>query len=1207
MKNFLPKSFGFLLLFCFLILENCSEGKILPKAEKGVLDLRDWKFEGSDKESKVLTDGIINLDGEWEFYWETLPIEENSLSLASEKRGFISVPNAWNGYKVKGAPPLDHEEKKINGQGYGTYRLKVYLPEFTPLIPLLIKVPGQATAFKIYIEDQFNVEVGKVGSSKESSIPSSDISYLSFTPRSKVFFITIVVSNFHDNKGGLWGTLTLGTIDGINQARVKNVALDLFVTGILFIMGVYHLSLYYLRRDDPSALYFGLLCFSIGTRNLVTGEVYLKTLFPFLKFSFMRKLEYLSLYMLLPVFNEYLYSLYPEEIFSFLHKYISRIGYIFISLVLILPPLYFTTTLQLFQLILIVYIFYTIVVIVKAVFQKRDGGRTILSGFLILGIVSINDILHNNHIINTMYLASYGFIVFIYSQSFLLTSRFAGAFKQVKDLSQNLETKIKDRTKDLESATREILSSRNEVQKAKDMIEESLAKAFDLNEMIQIIIKSESLEEILENVNRLLRKKYNIYSYCLYIANFQEKKIKYLKSYGHEKYSENEIEEFRKIEFDLYDIFCVHSNCIIKNKTFMSNKIKNPNIYRNEKKIIEILGMNFIYIIPLQSENKAFGTITISDNKFNSNTYKSFTSEDKKELENFIKLISPSIYQSLQKVEIERTNAELNLQKEKVDQILNKLLRINAMNEAIVQSNSLNDLFYKLLNVLNINYNINSLTIYLIDEESSKLRPFDSFSLVDEDASEVKEFLSKNIIDYTEENSIHKIIIEKGKGYLFKRLKKEFASASESRFVEFLKMKSYYPIPLINDGKTFGILGFSDNEVVNSNLLELTKTDRTEIENYIKIITPSIYQSLQKQKIEAAYAELQATQNQLIEAERMASLGQLVGGIAHEINNPIAVIHSHAELLEQNNSSTLKIVPEFLETLSPSEKTIFYEIVEQSLKNRIFLNSKDERKQRKDTEKMLSERVEDENLRTTLSESLVHLRLPPPYETYIQELGAERFSKFLTMAEVFKNQSNSLSSIEIAVEKASRIVFALRSYLNTELSSSRKEVDLVKELDKALHVYDNYVMGKINVLQDFPGELKLTCVAENISQVWKNLFFNAIQAMYTTDKKLELRLEQVEKLPESLKGYKTSSLIEESLFQKDQKKGWIVVSITDSGSGIPIELQEKVFTPFFTTKSLGEGIGLGLYTCKKIVHEHRGALFFRSGEGRTEFVVVLPS
>ena len=210
------------------------------------------------------------------------------------------------------------------------------------------------------------------------------------------------------------------------------------------------------------------------------------------------------------------------------------------------------------------------------------------------------------------------------------------------------------------------------------------------------------------------------------------------------------------------------------------------------------------------------------------------------------------------------------------------------------------------------------------------------------------------------------------------------------------------------------------------------------------------------------------------------------------------------------------------------------------------------------------------------------------------------------MAEVFKNQSNSISSIEIAVEKASRVVFALRSYLNTELALSRKEIDLVKELEKALHVYDNYVMGKIIVHQEFPKELKYTCVADNISQVWKNLFFNAIQAMYLTDKKLELKLEQVEKIPESLKLYNTSSIVEESIFGKDLGKGWVMVSITDSGSGIPIELQEKVFTPFFTTKSLGEGIGLGLYTCKKIVHEHRGAMFFKSGEGITKFVIVLP-
>jgi signal transduction histidine kinase len=365
--------------------------------------------------------------------------------------------------------------------------------------------------------------------------------------------------------------------------------------------------------------------------------------------------------------------------------------------------------------------------------------------------------------------------------------------------------------------------------------------------------------------------------------------------------------------------------------------------------------------------------------------------------------------------------------------------------------------------------------------------------------------------------------------------------------------------------------------------------------------------ALQKQKIEAAYQELQETQSQLIEAERMASLGQLVGGIAHEINNPIAVIRAHAELLGINNQSTLQEVPQFLDSLSSTEKSIFYELVDKSIKNREFLNTKEERKRKKEIQKEISEYIEDEDLCSTISEQMVTLRLPSPYREYVDILGGERFSNFLSMARVFKNQSNSLSSIEIAVEKASRVVFALRSYLNTQLFSEKKEVNLPDELEKALRVYDNYVVGKINSRKEYPHELKYFCTSENLLQVWKNLLFNSIQAMYDTDKKLEIRIEKVKNIPEVLKSYKTSSIVEESIFQRKESNDWIIVSITDSGVGIPIELQEKVFTPFFTTKSLGEGIGLGLYTCKKIIHEHGGALFFRSGEGRTEFVVVLPS
>ncbi len=90
----------------------------------------------------------------------------------------------------------------------------------------------------------------------------------------------------------------------------------------------------------------------------------------------------------------------------------------------------------------------------------------------------------------------------------------------------------------------------------------------------------------------------------------------------------------------------------------------------------------------------------------------------------------------------------------------------------------------------------------------------------------------------------------------------------------------------------------------------------------------------------------------------------------------------------------------------------------------------------------------------------------------MKEIGTPRLQDFLSNALVFKNQSNSLSNIEIAADKASRVVFALRSYLNTEVSFPKREINLVDEVEKALHVYDNYVMGKINVRKDVPKELK---------------------------------------------------------------------------------------------------------------------------------------
>ena len=363
----------------------------------------------------------------------------------------------------------------------------------------------------------------------------------------------------------------------------------------------------------------------------------------------------------------------------------------------------------------------------------------------------------------------------------------------------------------------------------------------------------------------------------------------------------------------------------------------------------------------------------------------------------------------------------------------------------------------------------------------------------------------------------------------------------------------------------------------------------------------------EKQLADKALIELQETQSQLIEAERMASLGQLVAGVAHEINNPIGVIRSNSELIAGNLDSILKKVPVFLESLSPIQKDAFYSMVNESIKNKEFLTTKEGRVRKKSIKQELSELLsENKDNLDYLTEQILILKLKSPYQHYVKHLGETKFIESLSIAQIFANQSHSIGNIEIAVEKATRVIFALRNYLNTEMFLEKREVDLVIEIEKSLQLYDNYIVGKINIHKDFPEELKYTCIAENISQVWRHIIFNAIQAMYLTEKKLEIQMEIVSALPGRLREMQISAIVEDWESDTKATKNWIMVSIVDSGHGIPFEKQDKIFTPFFTTKALGEGIGLGLYVSKKIVHEHGGRIYFASKEGRTEFCVVLP-
>ncbi|WP_235595416.1 sensor histidine kinase, partial [Leptospira santarosai] len=121
---------------------------------------------------------------------------------------------------------------------------------------------------------------------------------------------------------------------------------------------------------------------------------------------------------------------------------------------------------------------------------------------------------------------------------------------------------------------------------------------------------------------------------------------------------------------------------------------------------------------------------------------------------------------------------------------------------------------------------------------------------------------------------------------------------------------------------------------------------------------------------------------------------------------------------------------------------------------------------------------------------------------------------------------------------------------------------------------------RVEIVKNYKTEKRCLGEADKLNQVWINLLNNALQSM---NYKGKIEIETREENP------------------------WIVVSWTDSGTGIPEPIQDKIFDPFFTTKKNGEGMGLGLDICKKIIDSFGGKIEFQTAPGRTKFSVWLRS
>lgn len=391
---------------------NFSE-KITPKAVKGILDLTDWDFN---------RDGPINLAGEYEFYWNqhVEPVEFSNAT-PPHKTGFISVPAYWSSYEVEG--------KKFSGYGYATYRLKIRLNDQSE--PLALKLLDMGTAFNIYLNGKRVCSVGTAGKKRKTTVPRYFPQVVGFEAEKNQVEVILQVSNFHHRRGGAWEPIRLGTDKDMRKIREQRLSVDLFLFGSIFIIALYHLGLFALRKKDRSPLYFSMFCFLIALRLLTTGERYLIHLFPNMGWELLVKLEYLSFYLSVPTFTLFMQSLFREFSKRFVYA-IVVLGLVLSCIVSFTSARIFSHTIQVYEIITLIVFLYGLYVLIVCSIQKTDGAVIFLLGFIFLSLAVINDIMHVEQIIQTGYFTPFGFFIFIFSQAFLLSLRSSKTFTTVE-------------------------------------------------------------------------------------------------------------------------------------------------------------------------------------------------------------------------------------------------------------------------------------------------------------------------------------------------------------------------------------------------------------------------------------------------------------------------------------------------------------------------------------------------------------------------------------------------------------------------------------------------------------------------------------------------------------------------------------------------------------------------------------------------------